>query len=229
VSDYVGRSIATYLHDPHATVIRNTVDPSRAGAVSASERSAARARLGLAENALVVTSIGRLHPEKGQRVLLEAAAQLAPSRPELRILLVGDGPQRQELEALARTDSLRDRVALTGWLSDPRVALAASDVLVVPSLFEGFGLVLAEGMASGLACVASNVGALPELLEHERSGLLVEAADSHGLASALDRLLGSSDLRHQLGAAGLARVAVVLDLNTAVAALASRYRAIARP
>lgn len=148
---------------------------------------------------------GRFVPEKGVRTLVEAFAIVAADRPEARLLLVGDGPERPAIEARATALGLAGRVAITGWVDHPTVErhLASAAVQAVPSEWaEPFGIVAAEALARGTPVVATNVGGLAEIIDDDVTGLLVEPGDATALARALLRLLGDAGLRGRLARAG---------------------------
>jgi len=171
-----------------------------------STRSEVRQRIGLPESAMVVGTVARLHPVKGHQVLLEAASSLEAAYPDLYFLLVGDGPLRAEIEQQISELGLRDRVLLTGFYPEVADIYPALDLFCLPSLMEGMGLVLLEAMHFGLPVVASRVGGIPELVTDGETGLLVPAGDSKALSIALQKLLGDTDLRQNLGQRGQAQV-----------------------
>jgi len=140
---------------------------------------------------LVVGAVGRLSPEKGYHVLLEAMRDV----PDGRLVLVGDGPQRAELEALARDLGLEKRVTFAGWVDPPWAARWAFDVLVLPSFSEGFGLVVVEAMLANVPVVATAVGAIPEIVAEGETGLLVAPGDPAALAQGIKHVLGDATLR----------------------------------
>jgi glycosyltransferase involved in cell wall biosynthesis len=159
-----------------------------------------RQELGLGERTCVVGTLSRLDDErKGLRYFLEMAARLAPAAPEARFLIVGDGVLRPMLEQRATELGIRDRVTFTGWRTDiPRV-LAGIDIFVMPSLFEGGPTTVLEAMAMAKPVVASNVGMVPEVIDHGRSGLIVAPGDAVAMAQAVSTLLWDETLRMQMG------------------------------
>ncbi len=185
-------------------------------------RGAARAALGLDEGAIVAGCVARLVRVKGQHVLLEAAARLCPLHPALRILLAGDGEDRAALEGRATKEDLRGRVTFTGRLDDPRGALAAMDLFVLPSLNEGQGRAAVEAMAAGIPVVASEVGGLPEVLDGGRAGLLVPPGDPEALAAALEDFLVHPEKARALAGAGRLR-APRYDLEVLIGGLDALY------
>jgi glycosyltransferase involved in cell wall biosynthesis len=148
----------------------------------------------------IITSVGTLRPLKGYDVLLRAFAQLSRTVPQARLWLLGDGPQREELEGVAVRLEIHDRVEFHGWCPSEEVRrrLRQSTVFAFPSRSEGFGLALLEAMATGLPVVASRVGGIPEIVTTPDHGLLVDPEAPTELAAALRQVLCSPDLRRRL-------------------------------
>ena len=168
----------------------------------------------------IVGSIGRLVREKGFDVLIDALTRL----PETNLLLVGDGPERDALERLARERGVADRVVFTGWKDDARRWLSAMDVFVVPSRIEGFGLGIVEAMLARVPVVASAVGGTAEVIIDEETGWLVPPGDPARLASAIERVLGDEILRART--TRLARSLVKTEFTPEI--MAARFEAIYR-
>ena len=169
--------------------------------------------------------VGRLAPQKRADVLVEAFGRM--HRPA-SLVLVGDGPDRDLVERLVAHSPARDRIAMTGFVSHSAVpaVLAALDVLVLPSAYEEMGSVLTEAMAAGLPVVASDVGGIPDVVQHGSTGLLVPPLDVDALAAALDRLVGDPVLRDRLAAGARAHAGSYAwpRLAARVAAVYSRVR-----
>jgi len=146
--------------------------------------------------------------KKALDVLLTAFAPIARTHRRLRLLLVGDGPLRQQHEDLVRSLSLEGRVDFLGWRGRPEIARLLRDcaLFVLPSRSEPFGMVVAEALASHKAVVASAVGGIAEIIESGRSGLLVEPDDPDALARALVTVLEDDALRESMADAGYGRV-----------------------
>ncbi len=152
-----------------------------------------------------IVFIGRLAPQKGVRTLVEAARLLRA--PGVRVLLVGDGPQRPTLEREVRRLGVDDVVHFLGFVSHERVpaVLSHADLLVLPSLYEELGTILLEAMWVGVPVVASRTGGIPDIIDDGVNGLLVSPGDSVELAHAIDRVLSSPDLARRLGEAARER------------------------
>ncbi len=167
--------------------------------------------------------VGRLAPVKGLRILLEAFGKLAPALPNLRLVLVGDGPDRAKLEKLAAP--FGDRVTFTGYLSQAEVARAmqSTDAFVLPSFAEGVPVVLMEAQASGKPVIATQVAGVGELVEDGVNGFIVPPGDMQRLSEAIRRLAGDPALCARMGAAGPDRVAADFDITTEAARLARLF------
>jgi glycosyltransferase involved in cell wall biosynthesis len=155
---------------------------------------------------LVVGMVGRLVPQKGPELLLQAAHELLPRFPETLFVFVGDGPARPSLERLANELGIAQQVIFAGQRDDLPSVYAAMDVFALPSLNEGMPMTILEALASRKAIVATRVGAIPRLILPEKTGLLIEPGDAAGLLDALARLLADEPLRSRLAEAGLAWV-----------------------
>jgi glycosyltransferase involved in cell wall biosynthesis len=165
-----------------------------------------RAQLGLEPNALVVGTLSGLRPVKGHGVAIEAMRILAAAHPDARLLIVGEGDSRPELERAAA--ALGPVVKFAGFRDDVMPVLDALDVLAHPSLMEAFPTTLLEAMAAGVPQVATAVGGIPEIVEDQCTGLLIDAPPApSALAAAVGRLFEDDRLRARLARAGEQRFA----------------------
>jgi glycosyltransferase involved in cell wall biosynthesis len=155
----------------------------------------------------------QLFPRKGIRFLIEAAAQLKPRFPQLRIVVAGDGFERPELIALAERLGIGRDVTFLGWVPNTELPpyYRAAAVSVIPSLEEGFGIPAAEAMGCETPVVASDAGGLPEVVEHGVTGLVVPRGDSTALAGAIGSLLADPARRARMGRAGRERALRLFD------------------
>jgi glycosyltransferase involved in cell wall biosynthesis len=169
--------------------------------------------------------LARLAPQKGHRVLLDGLSEIVEEVPDVRVRIVGHEEQTTiaELEAYARERGVADRVEFEGFCADVPGLLADLDLFVLPSLWEGFGLVLLEAMAAGRPIVASAVGPIPEIVVDGVTGLLVPPGDASALATAVVRVLADPDLAAALGRAGRARVESEFGLDVMVARTEALY------
>lgn len=183
-----------------AEVVLNGI-PIRRFEGGAEAHLAARATLGLAPEAMLIGSVGRLVALKHQRLLLELMPALAAACPSVELVLLGDGPLRAELEALADSLSIRERVHFLGARDDVARLLPALDVFALPSLTEGLSIALLEASAAGLPIVATAVGGNPEIVTDGRTGVLVPPDDREATRNALEALLKDAALRARMGSA----------------------------
>lgn len=167
--------------------------------------------------------VGRLAPVKGLRVLLKALAALRVDLPQVHLVLVGDGPDRTNLEAAAA--DLGDAVSFTGYLSQDQVAQAmqAADIFVLPSFAEGVPVVLMEAFASGTPVIATQVAGVGELVEDGVSGFLVPPGDMDTLADRIRTLAADPDLRTRMGQHGAQVVKRDFDITQEAARLATLF------
>ena len=176
--------------------------PNGIDAVASDAGPNVRKELGIPADASVIGTVGHLREEKAHEVLIEAAARLSPAHPGLRVLIAGEGERRPVLEALIEARGLGDVVTLLGSRTDVPDLLAAFDVAVCCSDFEGGPLSVMEYMGAGLPVVASDVGGLPELVREGETGRLVPPRDPGALAAAADDLLSDPGRAREMGAAG---------------------------
>jgi glycosyltransferase involved in cell wall biosynthesis len=144
-------------------------------------------------------------PCKATPVLVEAFLAVAAERPVLRLRMIGDGPERRRCEQLARRADRERQVECTGFRTDVYAELAQSDVFVLPSLNENLPLALLQAMATGLPCIASDVGGVSEVVTSD-CGVLVAPGNSESLRAAMERLIDEPGLAERLGAAARHRV-----------------------
>ena len=159
-----------------------------------------------ARNEIVVGTAGRLVELKGIEYLIRAVAALRNQFPALRVEIAGSGPEREKLEKEVGRAGLADRIKFLGWINDLSTVIPRWDVFVMPSLEEGFPIAALDAMAAGLPVLATSVGGVPELIEDGKTGWLVPPRDVEALAARLRVLLGDSELRANMGAAGFTRV-----------------------
>ena len=172
----------------------------------------------------VVLSAGRLAHQKGYPFLIEAAALLR-DQDELQFLVAGRGSEEGRLKAHVRRLGLESRFRFLGYLEDPDPALAGCDCFVLPSLFEGMPNAVMEAMALGKAVILTDVNGARELVEHERSGLIVPPGDPAALATAIRRVAGDRELRARLGREARIRVQGQFTLEAMIGHLEAYFQA----
>jgi glycosyltransferase involved in cell wall biosynthesis len=201
--------------------IHNGVDLSRFAPRPPSPQL--RKSLGIPDSARVVVSIGRFAPYKGYRFLLEAARAVESALSGVHWVLVGDGEQREELEARCRSLGLSHQMRFTGWRDDVADILALATVFVLPSLGEHFGRVIIEAMAMEKAVVATDAGGVPEIVLHDECGLLVPPGNPQAMAEALVALIRDRDRANRLGYAARKRVEAHFGMAQHVEAVNAVY------
>jgi glycosyltransferase involved in cell wall biosynthesis len=204
----VSRQMQFALQDRYPTCdtvyLPNGIDPARLKPVR--DPSLVRWDLKLSRRAPVIAMIGRLAPVKGADLFLWAAHRMLRARPELRFLVIGEGPERGALEALARELGLEGGVRFLGHRDDLPDLLQIVDVVLMPSRHEGMPLSLLEALALGKPVVAAAVGGIPEVLRDQEQGVLVPPENPLLLADAALALLAQPARARELGAQARQRV-----------------------
>ena len=160
-----------------------------------------------------IICVARLYPQKGHIYLIEALKKLKNTCPHFLCLFVGDGPLRDFLKKKVKDKGLEKEIRFLGWREDVPELISQSDFLVLPSLWEGFGLVLLEAMLLGKPVVATRVGPIPEVVEDGVTGLLVPPRDVDGLVEKMKELLNSPTLREKMGKKGEERACSLFSLE----------------
>jgi glycosyltransferase involved in cell wall biosynthesis len=223
-SEEVGRVLVARDRLPaeRVRIVRNGVALSRFAAVS---DKGVRAEFGVPDGRPLLALVGRLHPAKGHAELLAALAQLRQVGVSFHCLVVGAGELQAEIEAEIARRGLTDVVTLAGERRDVPRILAATDVLVLPSRWEGLPMILLEGMAMGRAVVATAVGGIPDVVSDDNDGLLVAPGDVPALTQALRRVIADPGLRIRLGNSARETVRRLYDVTATAAAYEALYRA----
>ncbi|MEW5977040.1 MAG: glycosyltransferase [Acidobacteriota bacterium] len=177
------------IPEDRVRVIRNGIrlpTPGWAPETTSFDRPPAIKReLGLNAGSRVCGTVARLHSQKGIAYLIQAFSKLTGEFPEAELLVVGEGKERGPLQSLAAEHGVRKQVHFAGLALDPIKYLAVMDVFVLPSLYEGLPNALLEAMAWGVPVVASSVGGVPEVIQHQINGLLVAPGDAQAIAEAV--------------------------------------------
>jgi glycosyltransferase involved in cell wall biosynthesis len=208
------------------SLIVNGVAPPRA--VAPAETAALRARLGIGDGEIVIGTVGRLFDwQKRHTDLFAAFRSLCDQRGDLRLLLVGEGPDREMLERRAAELRIADRVIFAGYQGDARPFYTAMDIFALSSAHEGLALVLLEAMFAGLPVVATRVSGASLAVADGETGFLVEVGAPPRLADRLLALIEDADLRRRLGAAGHARAEEKFSADRYVGDVDRLYRRLA--
>jgi L-malate glycosyltransferase len=170
------------------------------------QRAAARARWNIAADTPLLGCVGVLLPDKGQDWLIRALAEIRRDAHSAKLLLAGDGPTRPQLESLARELHVADAVIFAGFVNDVENVYAALDVFLLPSFFEALNNSLLAAMAYEIPSISFNRGALGEIIEAGRSGLLVEAANTAALRGAVLKLMQDPQAARKMAEAGRLRI-----------------------
>jgi glycosyltransferase involved in cell wall biosynthesis len=170
----------------------------------------------------------QLFPRKGIRFLISAAAKLRHKHPDLQLVIAGDGFERRDLEKQAHDLGLADVTKFLGWVANTDLAqyFRACAVSVIPSLEEGFGIPAAEAMGCEVPVVATDAGGLPEVVEHNVTGLVVPKGDVDALAAAIDTLLSDEALRERMGKAGRQRALARFDWSRSAEKFVEQYESL---
>lgn len=202
-------------------IIDNGIDVDRYG--PAPDQAALKAKLGFDPARRYVVHVARHHPVKDQATLLRGFAAAVSHLPDVDLLMAGDGPLREELEALAHSLGMAGRVKFLGVRSDVPELLRAGDVFALTSVSEASSLTLLEAMATGLPSVVTDVGGNPDLIRGGIDGLLFPRGDWQACGAALRRLLTEAGLAEKLGANARQRARERFRLDDTVANYAELY------
>lgn len=203
-------------------IVLNGVDTARFS--SRHERGNVKASLGIAPEELVIGHVARMAPVKDQGLLLSACGLLKEQGVHFRLLLVGDGPSRAELERLAHSLGIKGQVIFAGVRHDISNLMQAMDVFVLSSLSEGISLTIVEAMACELPVIATAVGGNPEVVLNGETGYLVQTGDARGLSLRIAELLLDPQLRARFGRNGRIRVESQFSLTRATDQYARVYK-----
>lgn len=169
--------------------------------------------------------VGRLAAEKGVPILIDVLPQIRAKHPDLHVTLIGDGPDRVELENNTRKAGLTDAITFAGYKSQDEVAeaLAETNLFVLPSFAEGVPVVLMEAMATQKTVVTTRIAGIPELVEDGVSGRVVSPGDGNALAQAIIEILDQPDSAHKMGAEGRKKVEAEFDIAKEARKLADLF------
>ncbi len=213
--------LASGIAEEKIEVIHNAISLARFDP-SHIDKTAVRRELGVAEDDVLIGTVGKLHKGKGVYELLRAVAPIAKEGSPVKLLFVGDGPERGALEKEAARLMIRDKVFFAGIRLDVERLYAAMDIFALPSYNEGMPTVLVEAMAMKIPVIATPVGGIPEIIRSGENGLLIPVGDESALHEAILRYLTEKDVAARLAEKGRATV----ELEFADAMLAERFEKI---
>ena len=204
VSDVLRKTLLSSYKIPHDKVIKVyngiELDEYRPnGKEVRSQKSEVRREFGLSKNIPVIGAIGRMVWQKGFEYLIECVPEIVKAFPDVKILIVGDGSLREKFEALSEELRVRDNVIFAGFRSDIKEILSAIDILVIPSLLEGFPMITLEAMAMAKPIVATNIDGITEQITDGVNGILVLPKDPSALAKAIIQVLNDKELARTMG------------------------------
>lgn len=199
-SEYVRQYVMKYqgVKEDQVIAIHDTVDPEQFIKLK-KDKKLVREELKLKPSDIVVGTVARLTPQKGLFYLLEAFKSLSLRHKNIKLVIVGDGPQKNEILQWIRKENLEEKVLLTGFCRDYDRIMQGFDLFVLPSLWEGLPLVLLSAMASGKPVVSTRVSGIPEVITDGLNGFLVPPADTKALIEKIETLLIDNDIRDKLG------------------------------
>lgn len=211
---------APWLNEKRIEVIHNGIALE---AFVQSARRSLRKEWNIAPHTPVLGFVGQLDERKGLGVLLSAFALIHQRMPEARLVLAGEGPLREMIASEAREKGWEENLILAGFVKDVAAVMQTIDVLLLPSYWEGFGIVIIEAMACGKPVITTNISSMPEIVEHERTGYLIAPGEVEILASRALELLQDRALRERMGQAGRERAALHFSHDTMIARLEALF------
>ncbi len=175
-----------------------------------------RDEFGLGKDDFVCATVGRLVPVKGHTYLIKAVQKVVKVIPEAKFLFVGDGEIKSKLSEEIKSLDLQENIFMLGSRNDIATILSCINVFLLPSLNEGFGMVLIEAMAARKPVIATNVGGILEVVKDGKTGILVPPKDPEAFSSAIIKLYNNPELSRRMGQAGYSRARNLFDIKTTV-------------
>lgn len=233
---YTIEKVLDYFTDHYVAVSRNMKEIGICAGIAATEKVSViyngievnqytpqgdskklREKLGISEGISAIGIIGRIEPQKAVDDFLRAAKIVRNNISNVRFLVVGDGPLRYEMERLSTELGIEDAVLFTGWQNNVKEYIMVIDILCISSLWEALPFLLLEAMAMGKPVVASHVGGIPEVVEDNKTGILVPPSRPDLSADAIIRLINDRTTAKEMGAAGKRRVQQMFSTTQMVA------------
>lgn len=218
VSDNVKNElIASGIKQSKVTLIANGIDVKKFNLYD--NHSILKKRFNINDSEKIIGTLGRLSQEKGHIYLLYAFAEINKKFPNIKLLIIGDGPLRKKLEQLSSSLDLKENVIFTGSVSEVQNILSIIDVFVLPSLVEAMPLALLEAMASKRPTIATRVGDIPRIIKNGTTGLLINPGKPKEISCAVENLLTNTNLSEQLAKNAFEFVRIFFSLEQ----MASKY------
>ncbi len=227
LTDAVKKEATDILHIPAERVwtVPRGRDAAQLGERTPERRERVRESLGVAQDELLVLNVGRQDPQKGKTLLVDAFGLAAAQTPKARLFIAGrEGKDTAALRAAVEASPARERIRVLGHRSDVPDLLAAADLFVFPSLYEGLGGALVEAMAMGCPIIGADAPAVAEVLGHGTYGRVVRRGDVQGLADAMRELLASPEARDALARSGHERFEQAFELSAVIDNMVDLYR-----
>jgi glycosyltransferase involved in cell wall biosynthesis len=173
---------------------------------SLGDLSYVRKEFNIDEKEILLGTVARLTEQKGLNYLLEAFVKVLETEPKCKLIIVGQGELEKQLKNLSKNLGIENKVIFTGFRKDIPEIMSSIDIFILPSLWEGFGLVLLEAMAAKKAIVATDIGAIPEIVLDDKTGILAPPANAEALANGVLRLVRQKNLAKTMGERGRERL-----------------------
>ncbi len=174
--------------------------------LSTDEKEGTKSKWGISRDEMVISFVARLEEVKGHIYFIEAAHEIVKIHDKVKFLIIGTGSLDKSLRQEVKSRGLTEKIIFTGHVEDITELINITDVNVLPSLSEAFGLSIVEAMSLSIPCVATRTGGIPEIIDDEINGLLVPIRDSHALARAIVSLMEDQSLRREIGKAAKLKV-----------------------
>lgn len=220
--------IATRINPDKVIVVYNSINTDLYQPNDDYSREEIRFKFGIEGSTILLGTIGRLHPQKGITYLLEGFKEVRNQYKNAKLIIVGEGELKPQLIEQAKYLQIIDSTLFPGAKTNIPEILKALDVFILPSLWEGLPLALLEAMAAGLPVIATGVGGIPEVIENNRSGIIVPTADPGAIYSSIHRLISDPELRDSMGEAGRKRVVEKFDVKKNILQLERIYTQLLR-
>ena len=214
VSDDIKKELSQKgIEKSRIVVIQNAVQNYPGEGDATIHRAEKRRHLSIGENEFVIGYAGRLSEEKGVHYLIEAGSELKKGIETFKLVILGNGPKREDLENMVKEKDLGKEIIFTGFQNNIEEWLPALDVFVLPSLTEGTPMALLEAMSVGIPVIASAVGGIPKIVKNGIDGLLINPGDSHDLYDKILLLKNNSILREKMALDGVNKIRKEFDAN----------------